>query len=79
LQSEYNKDKKEIGKQVEVPYPKPPLNNNPPSATRRSRRGRQQQQEDEEEGLWGERGAEVGGRWYGAFGGFGGTGIVLRL
>jgi hypothetical protein len=66
LQSEYNKDKKELGKQVEVTSPHP---------TKKEEEGRRGARED---GVW-SRGAELGGRWYGAFGGFGGTGIRFGL
>jgi hypothetical protein len=79
LQSELNKDKKEIGKQVEVsqpPNPPTPTTKNKQSTRRgRARRG-EQTPEEGGRGVWG-RGAEVGGRWYGAFGGFGGTGIYV--
>jgi len=67
IENEYGKEKKEIGKQVEVPIP-----SNPQSLEKSSGPTKR---------LGVSSGCQFddGGRWYGAFGGFGGLGVVLRM
>ena len=68
IEKEYGKEKKEIGKQVEVRTPQP-----------------SQQKKDSVNTCVSvaTKNSRVGfdddGRWYGAFGGFGGLGVILRI
>jgi len=68
IEKEYGKEKKEIGKQVEVPIPTNPQSLETSGGATKS--------------LGASSGGgcqfDDGGRWYGAFGGFGGLGVVFR-
>lgn len=68
--NEYNKEKKEIGNKVEVRNSAHPSSPSSPSPGSNSH---------DMAHCCAERGAEVGGRWYSAFGGFGGLGLHMNI
>ena len=70
LLNEYNKEKQEIGKKVEVRSSAHPSSPNSPSPGSNSHDWAH---------CCGGRGSEVGGRWYSAFGGFGGLGLHMNI
>lgn len=63
VEREWNKEKKELGKQVEVSPTHLSSNHSTPVTSVTSSP---------------DSGMEVGGRWYGAFGGFGGLGLRMN-
>jgi hypothetical protein len=68
IEKEYEKEKTEIGKQVEVCNPQTPEKKNHAMKACVSVAIKNSNVEFDD-----------GGRWYGAFGGFGGLGVVLRI
>jgi len=77
VEKEYQKDKQEAGKKIEVPNSPPPflfsLSSLPPHSSKPSPSGSPSR--DSSDGF-GES-ESFGKRWYGAFGGFGGLGVKV--
>jgi hypothetical protein len=74
LQKEYNKEKTEIEKKVEVMTPQIPTTPKPQTYSKPGSNAHR----NPAEAPWLEGNSmEVGGRWYGAFGGFGGLGVFI--